>query len=322
MPMLELEEEDPAQFHRSLAHRWAQRQLHIMKTEKVGEKTAYERCVVEYAPEVKAHEAKLDAICADGARRLSFNSIKKNASQFARLSVTISKMLEARIDVNENNALFTSPLDYPQDTRQRRRAKLQRLAQDPTIAYVKGLFVPEKPAALRALEVLIKSPDSVDVAFYNEELRGFLQTLTKRTNNFDESKSVEAEAEQVRELKKLLSGVTQKLKQSSFAKLPKELKLQVIGAVQLGLKLKLVREKEVASGRAQSFSGEAQGRVKDLQKNLAGERSERNMRDVIGDENFAYFKEMQWWRTSDQRKKMYEYMKKAGAHPRITDTMD
>jgi hypothetical protein len=253
---------------------------------------------------------------------MSFNSIKKNASQHARLSVTISKMLEARIDVNANDSLYLNPLNYTQDTRARRRAKLQRLAHDPAIAYVKGLFAPEKPAALRALEVLVNQPKSDDTAFYNSELNGYLKILGVRAHSFDESRAAEAVAEEVRKLKRLLSSVTKSLREKSFAKLSKDQKLEVIGAVQLGLKLKLVSSKEKSAGRVQSFSGEAQGRVKVLQKELSGERSERSMRDIIGAEEYSYFQESQWWKNSDQRKKMYDYMKKAGAHPRITETMD
>lgn len=304
-PMLELEVESPMDFKRSLAHRFASRQQEIIEETKVTQQEAYTLTEEEFGLEITAFEKNLDSIHEDGAKRLSFNTIKSNVSQAARVSGTIAQLVEKRIDQEMGGALWIDPIKSTKDTKFRRQAKLTRLANDPAIAHVKALYRPPKPSVLKALEVLVRDPTSEDTAYWQEELRRFMVSLQyqlRKAPSREQATVPESTELEMGRLKEDLREVYTQTKNSKFSVLTLETQTSVIEIVKTALRLKVVPKDRTPGLRVSTERQNILSRVKDLRAKLDVEESGRSLREIMGKEYYS-FVEGSWWKDSDERKK-------------------
>jgi len=317
-PILELEEENPIDFQRSIAHRMARAQVKYMEEDKMSEEDALKHVETDFAPEIKKFEDSLDAIHESGARKLSFNTIKRNASQHARVSLNIQHLLEHRIDQVYQYPITGSPLEEKEDSRERRRAKLKRLANDPAIRAIKEQFTVKKPSVLRALEILVGQPDTVDSDFYNNDLWSYLQTLSFNVATHDTSSLPEAGRAEVDHLKVQVQEAIEALGQTKkkahqeipvFQKLGKEDQVNVLNAVQTALRLNIVRDtSRPARIRVSTRPQNSMFKVRSLQQELATESTARTPKEIMGSQNYGDHLEAEWWKESKERKAFLKYL--------------
>lgn len=312
-PLLELETDKQGNFQRTLGHRFAQAQYKYMADAKLPEAEAYQRCEADFAAEIKRLEVSLERHHLDGGRRASFHTIRKNVSQHARVSETIASLLEQRLDVTQGQPFYPDPLGDEQDSFERRRAKLGRLAADPAIGYVRSIFRPPRPAILTALEVLVKEPSSQDAAFYNTQLKAYVQTLGAALYSFDDSQSTDSERAEVQRLKNVLSKISYKVKTFTWAELPPPIQSAVLDLVQAALRMKLAPEADPLSLRVSTFVQQQRLKVMESKERLAVEESERSLREKLG-RGYAMYMEVKGFRESGMRKSLLQKVQASKAN--------
>jgi len=298
-PMLELEMEKPLQTRRTIGHRFALAQHKLMRTQQMSEEDAYDQVNKAFAHEIKTFERSLDQLHEDGVERVSFNTIKRNVSQSARVGNSIVQLLEKRIDMEMGGALYLDPLFSSKDTYHRRRAKLQRLARDPAISYIKGLFKPKKPQVLKALEVLVSDPKSADTAYWNDQLRKFMRTLQFQLYNVRGNTS-EARTEELGKLKTRVLDVAKQVKTQPWSRLSVQAQTEVISIAQTALKAKVLPANKQPFLRVSTERQAIQQRIRGIREGLEKVESDRSMKEIMG-KGYGDFLESSWWNESKER---------------------
>lgn len=310
-PMLELEQEKMLEPKRTVAHRFAIKQMNYMEKGRLSEQEAYERCEKEFAPDIKAFEEKLEEIHEDGAKRESFYQIQTNLTRHARTAGTIAALLEKRIANSTRLGRWERDIDLTVPSERRTAAKLDRLARDPAVRMAKEMFSTHKPPVLRALENLVNDPQSQDRSFYEKELRNYIRLLQGKVFNAERDTSyTEAVQKEFADVRRNLQRIAPELSATPrFLDLPASTRITIINAFQTALRHKLLPS--VDTGRAVADSRHAQTlrQISILQRELADETATRTILEIeIAHAKAGLNREMQWWYNSPERKEMIESM--------------
>lgn len=310
-PMLELEQEKMLEPRRTVAHRFAIKQLNYMEKGKLSEQEAYERCEKEFAPDIQAFEENLEAIHEDGAKRESFYQIQANLTRHARTAGTIAALLEKRISNSTRLGRWERDIDITVPNERRTAAKLDRLAHDPAVRMAKEMFSVHKSPVLRALENLIKEPQSQDRSFYEKELRNYVRLLQGKVFNAERDPSyTEAVQKEFADVRRNLQRIAPELAATPrFLDLPASTRVTIINAFQSGLRHKLLPSVDTGRASAETRFGQALRQINTLQRELADETATRTILEIeISHAKAGLHREMQWWYNSPERKEMVESM--------------
>lgn len=308
-PMLELEEEEPMEPKRTVAHRFAIKQLNYMEKERLSEKEAFEKCEKEFAPDIAAFEAKLDRIHQDGGKKESFYQIQTNMTRHARTASTIAILLEKRLLNSNRLGRWERDIDDKNPTPRRTAAKLDRIMHDPAVRMAKEMFSVHKPPVLRALENLINEPNSVDRSFYEKELRNYVRSLQSKVFAAERDPSyTEAVQKEFSDVRRNLQRIAPELNSTPrFLDLSASNRIATINAVQSALRHKLFPSVDTARVAAETQHVHAVRQMVQLQRELADESATRTILEIeIAHAKAGQHREMQWWYSSPERKDMLE----------------
>lgn len=304
IPILELEQEGPMDFQRTIAHRFAKKQRIYMEKEKLSERDAYLKCEADFTDEIKKFGAKLDEVHTSGAQRISFETIKKNVSIHSKVSNSIAMLLETRIAF-EKGRLLDDPLESPHDTRERRRIKMERLMTDPGIAFIKQEFAALKPPVVRALEDLVQNPGSDSAEFYQSQVKDYLLQVQKHGNlRYPEGKRSISDDDKAalvtaqHSIRSLIELATH----SPFSSWSPQQQVECIRLVQLVLKHHLVPKEPIEGVFADTEKQHTFETIQKLKTDLGVAESLRSRREILG-RLYPYHLETHWWRNSPERQK-------------------